>query len=112
MSDRQRFCVIVLSVIIIGSAGYLGYYIFIDHIRTMIDLHNSVRFYIFFGQHLITLAMLLWLLKYEDNDSVIKWMFQLSSLIVLSFIGGEVFTAARGGRVFGNSPFLFQGKNS
>lgn len=58
MADRQKFCVGIMSLLILFSAGYLGYYVFINGERGMIDKHNRVRFYIFFGQHFIVLAMM------------------------------------------------------
>ncbi len=33
---------------------------------------------------------------------MVRWMFQLSLLVMMTFIGGEVFVVARGGRVFGS----------
>lgn len=47
-----------MSLLILFSAGYLGYYVFVNGERGMIDKHNRVRFYIFFGQHFIVLAMM------------------------------------------------------
>lgn len=47
------------------------------------------------------MLMLLRLLGNEENDHVIKWMFQLSSIILFTFVGGEVYVATRGGRIFG-----------
>ena len=88
MADRQKFCVTILSLMILGSGCYLGYFIFIDSDKEMIDKFNWMRLCIFFIQHVVTLGMLMILLYYEENDNVVTWMFQLSLIITLTFIGG------------------------
>ena len=77
-----------MSLLLLASLGYLGYYIFINADKALIEKYSLIRLYIFFGQHVITLLMLLRLLGSEENDHVIKWMFQLSSMVLFTFVGG------------------------
>ena len=92
-----------MSLLLLLSAGYLGYYLFLHPDHSLITKPNHIRFYIFFGQHFLALFMLFTLLftQNDEHDSVIKWMFKLSALVMMTFIGGEVFVVARGGKVFG-----------
>jgi hypothetical protein len=106
MADRQKFCIGIMSLLLLLSIGYLGYYLFLHPDHSSITKPNHIRFYIFFAQHFLALFMLFTLLftQNDEHDSVVKWMFKLSTLMMTTFVGGEVFVVARGGRMFGARP--------
>ena len=102
MPDRQKFCVAIMSLLILLSAAYLAYYLFLHKDCDLIQDHNKLRLSLFLAQHLFAILMLLRLLAEHESDQVVKWMFQLSTGTIFSFGCGEAYIVAKGGRLFGS----------
>jgi hypothetical protein len=87
---RFDCCVIVISILIVASALYLGFNIFISF-REEIPFNNYIRLVTFFAMHLFTQGMMIYILRIiEERIELIKWLFEVSFGNVVAFLIAEI----------------------